>query len=288
MHLYASERGAMVAISTWTGSVISRHDGFLNLLHPEGLIVSVLVDPRHVHPFGIRVEPEEFSMIDAQPGSSASMGDGVLTIGRGCTLAVSGASVWSGAVSSCEDRATNPLNVGYLAAAIAAHAGTEGFGSLVTGRAENMFAVRASAVLRAASMQPDLIDLSRLIGLGIGLTPSGDDFLTGVLAAEAALVGSAGCGPIRSIDRGAVAARLQSTSPAGRTLLTGALAGQFPKYLVGVVDALCASPSEAEATLREAVGQASTHGATSGIDSCTGVWWGVEEISGRSGNRFLP
>jgi hypothetical protein len=287
MTMYARECGSMVPADAWNGRVVSRHAGFLNLLHPDGVVVSVLVDHRHMHPFGIRIQRDELARMDSPPDSAVSMTDGFLKIDRKWVIALSSARRWSGAVNSCSEGQRDTATIGALAAAIGEHAGSEGFGSLAIGGPEDYFADRASSVLQAAMASPGPMDLSRLVGLGIGLTPSGDDFLAGVLAAEAAFNESQGHRPVHSIDRGVLSARLQSTSPAGRTLMRGALAGQFPKYLVDLIEALCA-PLRGVRMLREAVDEAAAHGATSGIDSCTGVWWWLDQISGRSENQFRP
>ncbi|OHD15395.1 MAG: hypothetical protein A2087_06320 [Spirochaetes bacterium GWD1_61_31] len=140
-----------------------------------------------------------------------------------------------------------------------------------------------------------------LVGFGPGSTPAGDDWLAGFLVS---LEMNAAGGRKYAVDlRNDIRARLLDTSPAGRTLLLGSLAGQPAAWLTGLVGALAglaesvalaagsgnastwpppAEPAAAMAALEaarrnllETLQVALAHGATSGEDTVQGLLAGI-------------
>jgi hypothetical protein len=115
--------------------------------------------------------------------------------------------------------------------------------------------------------------LAGLIGLGVGLTPSGDDFLLGALAAlrlwrtgkPPALLG-----PLA----GAVAANLDTgkTSALSAELLRCGLAGMFPHRVLDVISA------ESEQAFVAAAARGIACGHTSGSDTLAGILWAARVI----------
>ena len=112
--------------------------------------------------------------------------------------------------------------------------------------------------------------LADLVGLGVGLTPAGDDFLAGVLALRQLLSEGGG-----SELRAALAPCLHRTTPAGRTLLWAALRGQFPAFLCRLLDQLT-RPAGTTEPVAAAVRAAVRHGHSSGTDAVTGVVWELQ------------
>jgi hypothetical protein len=115
-----------------------------------------------------------------------------------------------------------------------------------------------------------------IVGLGSGLTPSGDDFITGFL-------GAAYCFAHDDGFREAVFSNI--ASPLGRTslpaffMLKAALGGHYPEPLSNLLRALVVGDVEA---LRRAVARLGGVGATSGQDMLAGVLaW--SEAAGLSG-----
>ena len=148
--------------------------------------------------------------------------------------------------------------------------------------------VRRSASARTrrpATHLPDeeaLYYLGGLVGRGIGMTPSADDFITGVLAADATFaLTDAACWSDAASQRlrrlrTAVSARLGCTTEAGRSLLWAALRGAFPEYLRRVlITAQSGAGSAAGGTIRLATAcrAALRRGSTSGTDAVAGVVW---------------
>ncbi len=114
------------------------------------------------------------------------------------------------------------------------------------------------------------------IGLGIGLTPSGDDFLTGVLLTQR-LLGSSP--PSVSSDRVAEQAiDPAATTDVSRTQLLLAVEGHAPGFLLPLFESLAAASAGTEdtAALFDAARKAVAHGHSSGCDAVAGVVWAIE------------
>lgn len=111
-----------------------------------------------------------------------------------------------------------------------------------------------------------------LVGLGPGLTPSGDDALVGIEAAFHALDWPAAGFMALAIDD--VEDR---TTALAATLLRHAAAGEFAERLHTLLAALIGSEDESIAT---AIDRAAAWGATSGMDCLVGVLIGLDVASG--------
>jgi hypothetical protein len=131
----------------------------------------------------------------------------------------------------------------------------------------NPFAARAKALLEPAiAGTTPLHELLRsLVGLGIGFTPSGDDFGAGALAAYALL----GRRPPRASRDALLSQARAATTLPGSVLLIDAADGSFPAYLRDFARSFANSARSADA-LTPAVERAAAHGHTSGIDALTG------------------
>ncbi len=103
-----------------------------------------------------------------------------------------------------------------------------------------------------------------LIGLGAGLTPSGDDLLVGLTAALAAS-GDGWAGPLAAAWAAEAPAR---TSEVAATFHRHATSGEYAERLHLLLDAVLAGPLVG---IPEAVDRAAAWGATSGVDTLVGV-----------------
>jgi hypothetical protein len=116
---------------------------------------------------------------------------------------------------------------------------------------------------------------ARLVGLGSGLTPSGDDVLVGIEAALHALARpSAG---FLALAMGDVEGR---TTALAATLLHHAGAGEFAERLHALLAALIGSEDEG---IPAAIDRAVAWGATSGTDCLLGVLIGLDVSAGVRG-----
>ena len=124
--------------------------------------------------------------------------------------------------------------------------------------------------------------VARVIGWGEGLTPAGDDFLVGWLAA----LGRLGCcdrdREFVAAVRGAILARIASTTQISGHFLSLAAQGHFVEAIHCVLDALlCQQRLEIAENAVERLLQV---GATSGADLCTGLLGGIAAWMPRESN----
>lgn len=110
-----------------------------------------------------------------------------------------------------------------------------------------------------------------LIGLGPGLTPSGDDALVGIEAASTALEA-----PMAGFLDDALDHVDERTTAIAATLLRHAAAGEFAERLHWLLEALIGPD---DATIPAALERAVAWGATSGTDCLVGVLLGLDAAS---------
>jgi hypothetical protein len=123
---------------------------------------------------------------------------------------------------------------------------------------------------------PALLSLVQaLVGLGEGLTPSGDDFLVGLLAVLH-LTGFLPCYPDPPVQAQFCEYVRLGTSQLSGEFLRCAFAGHFAEPLVRLVRALCAP--EADAWLVHAATLA-TVGHSSGVDAMVGIALGCRLLA---------
>ncbi len=114
----------------------------------------------------------------------------------------------------------------------------------------------------------------KLVGLGAGLTPTGDDVLVGLLAATWAHIETA---PQRAAWMqaltGTVREQSHRTNDISRSYLVLAVEGQFSSSLAALARAICSGSSPE--TVHEAAEVAFRTGHTSGLDAVTGLLAGL-------------
>ena len=131
--------------------------------------------------------------------------------------------------------------------------------------------------IRARDAKSAATTAARMIGLGTGLTPSGDDFLCGLMAAlwstrregesDARFVAELGA---------ALASRLDATTVVSATFLECAIAGSFCGALRALAAALARSRAgDRTAALRAAMDRLCSMGHSSGVDTAAGFLFGV-------------
>ncbi len=172
-----------------------------------------------------------------------------------------------------------------LRRALGEHGAPSGLLGLVDSRASTLFSRHAARVLSGGDA---FRRLSELVGLGPGLTPSGDDFIMGALAGEALL----GAHDAR-IEPSAIEKRVAAgavTTEVGATMVLLALGGRFPAYISLCAQELAAAearsrtgvlrkgtapadPGQTRMMVVRAVCKAVGYGATSGSDALVGLLW---------------
>lgn len=124
--------------------------------------------------------------------------------------------------------------------------------------------------------------LSGLIGVGTGLTPSGDDFMTGVLSTFKAFPQCFNSRLISSLSN-SICSRRNNTNEISSAFIDCALRGQFSKAIIDLYDSLCLdnvqSPGIGQEYIDNLLDSFLDIGHTSGIDTLTGIYWSMTHLS---------
>jgi hypothetical protein len=140
------------------------------------------------------------------------------------------------------------------------------------GRALARAALALGAAARGGSEGLVSRSIGGLIGLGAGLTPSGDDFLCGFLFALASAAGGAAAAATASELKAAVEARASAAGDISGSFLRCAARGYFPRELNAAAAAIAAEDGvSAVASIRRLCGR----GHSSGADAATGLLYGL-------------
>ena len=185
------------------------------------------------------------------------------------TISSSTARLWSAALPDRPGvKAIAPSTIAAARRATLRRAAGGGLAPLLAGEddAGDAWLARAREVARR---EHSLVDL---IGLGPGLTPSGDDFLVGYLAGL-----DAAADPARpALAAGIVEAAPARTTAISASMLRHAAGGEYAERLHEVVGALCTGRAD---RITRAVDRAMAYGATSGVDTVVGLFAALERVA---------
>ncbi len=278
--------GALVPPRT-SGRVHSVFRRACNIETHAGELVTLLAGDLGDQPHGIRCpSPGESWNARLRPGQRVALDGGVLRVeAAGLAVDLSRAGIWSGDLSAVGIEACRLATaLGELQATLRGKAPEDGYAPLLFSRQDGhsplvrALGSRLAQALPAAARAERARDaaalaqaLSKLVGLGCGLTPSGDDFIVGYLAAlwsraarEAHLTAL-----LRTLAE-AVRELSRRTNAISRQLLVDAARGRFAQRLVEVVHAL-ARGEDVAARVRRAVDS----GHSSGADTLCGLSFGL-------------
>jgi hypothetical protein len=254
----AQAHGALIGQAPWSGQVLSLHPRAVNILRADGLAVSVVADRWAMSAMAVLSNelfepPLETTVVDMP----ARMDQGVISFDDFISVDCAKSPPWEG----CIELATVPLMTVERIHAICAALFTWGkpgglLGVLRNDPPENPFVTWVRDSLRRGRAED-------LVGSGPGLTPAGDDFLTGAMLASS---------ESDILDRPRLKRALAGTTPLGRTLLWMAMQGRFPAYLVDFLQ-ISAVTGASRDEIDDAVRAACAHGGTSGTDALTGFSW---------------
>ena len=274
-NLKAIKTGTLTA----TGGQLRVHSVYrcgINLQRPgTRVLVSLVGDARDMAPTAMLLDrlPERLSV-----GAGCRLDQSLLIIAERWRIACRGAERWEGRLTTGVDYRLSAERLAALRSLVIGHGRPGGMLGIVHPPARNPFSEFARRLLAAAldrrvaahGAVNELIDLSALVGLGVGLTPSGDDFLTGAMLAQELCTHS---GRSRGqLNLPAICGRLHATTAAGETLLAASVQRRFPAYLIDLCDRLFGVAPDA----RLAVDQRPRlldHGQTSGTDAAVGLLW---------------
>ncbi len=262
----AKFRGTFLPEKFWEGGVQSIYSKAINLLHPSGYLISIVNNQNQMSDYGLVVVDFKLMLARVSSGSQFQWKDDHIIFPE-IIVDISKASLWSGSLVS--NLVELHINIKPILIAFIKFAKEEGLSSFITKKNGNIYSTAAKKIIDTAPGSADvsiLIDLSKLVGLGIGFTPSGDDFLTGVMLYET-------MSGVKIINRESIRDKLSGTTDGGRTLLSLALRNSFPFYLKQFAESIW----NRESLLDEIVNKALMHGSTSGSDSLTGFLWASEK-----------
>jgi hypothetical protein len=240
------------------GSVLSLHPRAVNILRADGLAVSIVAEGTAMSAMGVLANAFFQTPPDAQlMDMPVRMEDGVISFANLVSMDCSESPIWEGSIDAAAVRLVPIERIHSVRAAVLTHGKAGGLlGLLRNDPAENSFVTSGRKSLQDGRLE-------ELVGFGPGLTPAGDDFLTGALLASSGSVFP---------DRSRLERVLPGTTPGGRTLLWMALQGRFPAYLLQFIDAIRGAGVSADG-IDDAIRAACAHGETSGTDSLTGFCW---------------
>jgi hypothetical protein len=272
--------------------IVSVHERAVNVLLGDGRLVGLLARAEDMTAMSVQVRR-------LPPGAKKGMVvtgvSRIITADGWLLVDCADTPLWEGRLSPTArfpSRATELEDIALsLERALRAHGVRGGFLGLIDAFDDNQFARRGRNLLGGSE------GLAGIVGLGPGFTPSGDDFLSGLL------LGSEMTGtPFPPEQRAAIEGALARTTPGGYTLIWLALRGSYPAYLLRLAEDLVAAAGHPgtvdqsgkalrcesagvdgpyrsdqarseERTLAEAVRRAASFGETSGTDGMVGLLW---------------
>jgi hypothetical protein len=127
--------------------------------------------------------------------------------------------------------------------------------------------------VRAGSLEGARAAAARLVGLGPGLTPAGDDFLCGfVVAARCRAAARPARAPLLARFAGALGGLLDRTTDLSAAFLGDAIAGRAFRPLAALAEACAGAPGS---DVNGAILRLAAIGHSSGLDAATGFFYGA-------------
>lgn len=287
MQVHAASIGEAVPRENFDASIQSAFDSAVNLRLPdEDRLITVLISDHYELPQGIRIETKHLSLQSLTIGlRAASRGDILRFASSPLAIDLRRASVWK-----CRVRELNTD----MSLPAAQKAWSTALDLLIKRQrlkgtdivANDLFQLDVGSALGQRMSKPVMQLLNaaeqfdvqasthaaeKMIGLGPGVTPAGDDILIGFLAALWSVAGSnqTQLSYIRSFGREIIKISKQ-TSEISRTYLYHAAQGQFSSSLSALAEAI-GTGDDVEPATKEAMHV----GHSSGMDSVTGLLIGL-------------
>lgn len=251
-----------VKLRPFAGRVLGRFERACNLVDKNGRVIALTLPEVGNGPFSIVVAGQPGCFESFSTGDNATAGPGNLTVGS-WYIDLKAAQIWEPRlVCSAEPLSLNPAMTSLIqpytnwpnAAEIGLRAGQ---------RLSEAAARLNQAITQAESSKRDqeiAAAAGQLAGLGSGLTPAGDDFLVGVMAALW-LTGQHALLP-KLADIAA-----SRTTALSAAFLRAAAYGEFIEPWHALAQALCTGDVE---SFRRAVEGVAQFGASSGQDALAG------------------
>lgn len=284
MHTWqAASIGEAVAQQS-TGMVHSVFAHACNIETAGGELVTLLADNQGNSAHGIKLA-HAVAPMDARlvAGQGVLIEQALLHVpAAAMRIDLSGASVWRGEIPAVRAAACAGA-LRQVRSTLCQRAGEHGFAPLLIASRPANSAVEFALAARLSSTLPALAQATafhdnaavariaaQVVGLGPGLTPSGDDFLTGYLAAlwSRAQAESGIAALLQKLDA-SFSALFARTNVISRQMLRDAVHGRFGEHLVTLISAVAHARDVVGATVR-----ALDIGHSSGADTVCGLLFG--------------
>ncbi len=282
--------GSLIPKSNFTGKIFSIHSRVINILHPENYLLSIIADLYNMTDYSILCPALFNRELYFKSGDKVEfIVNKSLVIGSN-RIELSNTKIWSGEIDNvivydlfakCIKLRENYLKF----------APEEGFSSIIRSNPNDIYSKKAISILDKIDLE-SVSSLKTLIGLGIGFTPSGDDFITGVLLAEKIILNICEDLPYSNWHKG-IKTNLFKTTSGGMTLLELALKNSYPFYLRKMANDLTYMKIEHKKYRGDIITNVLNHGETSGSDTLSGFFWFLTLIAKNmelfsAYNRLLP
>jgi hypothetical protein len=291
MQLHAASIGSTVPRNNFNATIQSVFDSSLNLrLAHEGRLVTILISDHYDLPQGIRLDTKiplpyltPSTSLLANVGLHAACRGGILRFDSSTlTIDLRCAPIWEGKIPALTppiDKAWSIIwrtlnekqrlkNTEFVADDLF----QADQGSLLTRKLSQPI---MELITGAERLDPDasIEAAHKMIGLGPGVTPSGDDVLIGFLAGLHSTVGNeqARLAFIQAFGE-SLSSLSMETNEISRTYLYHAIHGRFSSSMIALLDAI---KGGREDQLLSAANAAMRVGHSSGMDSVTGLLVGL-------------
>ncbi len=270
----------------FSGSVHSVFRSAVNLRNYADGNLYALVSARFGNiPDALLIEEAAFGLIDAVAGADVHAGDNALLLVGNTMLSVADCSEWvvPRPLLTVADAAFC-ARVAALDAFLAARGKSGGIKAAAVASAfdremaNKLAEVGSGLVAALAGGNSGKIAgwAAGLIGLGPGLTPSGDDFLVGLLAALHCSPQSAHRAMFGCLGDVVTERALKGTNAISATALKNAAAGRFPETVLMLLAEICADNPQ---RLNDRAAKVLAIGSSSGTDMLYGITAGLRLVA---------
>ena len=269
----AGPLAAEALIGDRRGFVVSVHARAVNLLLDDGPLVALLPGNSPLHPWAVAVPLTRRDLARVAEGAPVRVSDGVVEAGT-LRIELAGLEVVDLRLRH-RPRQFAPTAVGTLARHAAAQP------------ADGPFEPALAAALERFQAGGEVRGLAMLVGVGEGLTPSGDDVLVGVLAGlDAAREASGDATALRERLRAELERGTSRTTRLAAQMLDAAGAGFYAEPVLGLLETL-ASPKPGARVLERAVAVLLAVGHRSGGDTLRGIVAALERLAAGAQSRHV-
>jgi hypothetical protein len=287
MQLHAASIGEAIPRESFDALIQSVFDSAVNLrLANEDRLITVLISDHYELPQGIRITTKNFSLQSLAVEHQAASRGGILRFdSSSLAIDLRGAPVWKCRVHDLNTNMRLPVTQKAWSTALGLLTREQKLKNTDI-RADDLFQIDTGSPLSQRMSRPvmgliaavEQFDMKgsihaaeKMIGLGPGVTPSGDDILIGFLAGLWSMAGSnqTQLSFIRSFGNEIIQIAKQ-TSEISRTYLYHAAQGQFSSSLSYLAKAIGTGNR-----IEQATQEAMRVGHSSGMDSVTGLLVGL-------------